>query len=205
MDTSSLLLPLAVALLAARAAAELAERFRQPAVLAEIAAGLVLGPSVLGIVHGNDVIRSLGELGAVLLLFEVGLHMDLKELRRVGRAAMQVATIGVVTPMALGYPVLRAFGVSPRISIFLAAGITATSVGITARVFSDLRALASVEARTVLGAAVADDVMGLVILAIVVGAQGSHGVAAGSLVGTVALALGFLVVATAVGVWLVPR
>ena len=205
MDFGPLLLRLAAALLAARVAAEVAERLRQPAVLAEIAAGLILGPSLLGLIRGDEVIRSLGELGAVLLLFEVGLHMDLRELRRVGRSAMQVATIGVIAPMALAYPVLRAFGVSPRIAIFLAAGITATSVGITARVFSDLRALASTEARTVLGAAVADDVMGLVILAIVVGAESSGGVDAGSLVGTIGLALGFLVAATAVGVWLVPR
>lgn len=205
MDTGELLLRLALALLAARAAAELAERLRQPAVLFEIGAGVLLGPSLLGLVHGDEVIRSLGELGAVLLLFEVGLHMDLRELGRVGRSALQVAAIGVVTPMVLAYPALRALDVSPRISIFLAAGITATSVGITARVFSDLRALASTEARTVLGAAVADDVAGLVILAIVVGAQSESGVAVGSLAGTIGFALLFLVAATVVGVWLVPR
>jgi len=205
VDTGPLLLRLAVALLAARAAAELAERFRQPAVLAEIAAGVVLGPSVLGLLKGDGVIRSLGELGAVLLLFEVGLHMDLKELGRVGRSALQVAAIGVITPMLIAYPVLLGLGLSPRISIFLAAGITATSVGITARVFSDLRALASTEARIVLGAAVADDVAGLVILAIVVGAESASGVAVASLAGTIGFALGFLAVATVLGVWLVPR
>lgn len=205
MEAGPLLLKLAVALLAARAAAELAERFRQPAVLAEIAAGLVLGPSVFGLLRGEDVIRSLGELGAVLLLFEVGLHMDLKELGRVGRSALQVALIGVVTPMAIAYPVLLGLGVSSRTAIFLAAGITATSVGITARVFSDLRALATTEARIVLGAAVADDVAGLVILAIVVGAQSAVGVSFASLAGTITTALGFLAAATVVGVWLVPR
>jgi Kef-type K+ transport system membrane component KefB len=205
VEAGPLLLKLAVALLAARAAAELAERFRQPAVLAEIAAGLVLGPSLFGLLEGEDVIRALGELGAVLLLFEVGLHMDLKELGRVGRSALQVALIGVVTPMAIAYPVLLGLGVSSRVAIFLAAGITATSVGITARVFSDLRALASTEARIVLGAAVADDVAGLVILAIVVGAESASGVAFGSLAGTISAALGFLAAATVVGVWLVPR
>ncbi|MFY9586873.1 MAG: cation:proton antiporter, partial [Actinomycetota bacterium] len=205
MDVGELLLRLAVALLAARVAAEIAERLRQPAVLFEIAAGVILGPSLLGLVHGEETIRMLGELGAVLLLFEVGLHMDLRELGRVGRSALQVAAIGVVTPMVLAYPVLRALDVSPRISIFLAAGITATSVGITARVFSDLRALASTEARTVLGAAVADDVAGLVILAIVVGAESESGVAVGSLAGTIGFALLFLVAATVIGVWLVPR
>jgi Kef-type K+ transport system membrane component KefB len=205
VDVGELLLRLAVALLAARVAAEIAERLRQPAVLFEIAAGVILGPSLLGLVHGDEVIRALGELGAVLLLFEVGLHMDLRELGRVGRSALQVAAVGVVTPMVLAYPVLRALGVSPRIAIFLAAGITATSVGITARVFSDLRALASSEARTVLGAAVADDVAGLVILAIVVGAESESGVAVGSLAGTIGFALLFLLGATVVGVWLVPR
>jgi Kef-type K+ transport system membrane component KefB len=205
VEAGPLLLKLAVALLAARAAAELAERFRQPAVLAEIAAGVILGPSLIGLLHGEDVIRSLGELGAVLLLFEVGLHMDLKELGRVGRSALQVAFIGVVTPMAIAYPVLLGLGVSSRIAIFLAAGITATSVGITARVFSDLRALASTEARIVLGAAVADDVAGLVILAIVVGAESASGVAVGSLASTISVAMGFLAAATVIGVWLVPR
>ena len=205
MDGGALLLLLAVAVLAARAAAELADRVRQPAVLFEIAAGVLLGPSVLGVLQGEEVIRALGELGAVLLLFEVGLHMDLRELRRVGRAAMQVAVIGVVVPMVLGYPLLRALGVSPRVSIFLAAGITATSVGITARVFGDLRALATPAARTVLGAAVADDVAGLVILAIVIGAATEQGVALSSLAGTISLALGFLVAATVLGIWLVPR
>ncbi len=205
MDTGELLLRLAVALLAARVAAEIAERLRQPAVLFEIAAGVILGPSLLGLVHGEEVIRTLGELGAVLLLFEVGLHMDLRELGRVGRSALQVAAVGVITPMVLAYPVLRALDVSPRIAIFLAAAITATSVGITARVFSDLRALASTEARTVLGAAVADDVAGLVILAIVIGAESESGVAVGSLAGTIGFALLFLAAATVVGVWLVPR
>lgn len=205
MDAGELLLLLAVALVAARAAAELADRLNQPAVLFEIVAGVVLGPSVLGLLRGEETIRALGELGAVLLLFEVGLHMDLRELRRVGRAAIQVATIGVAVPMLLGYPLLRGLGVSPRMSVFLAAAITATSVGITARVFSDLRALATPEARTVLGAAVADDVAGLVILAIVIGATGQAGLAVGSLAGTIGLALGFLVVATVLGVWLVPR
>ena len=205
MEAGPLLLKLAVALLAARAAAELAERFRQPAVLAEIAAGIILGPSLIGLLHGEDVIRSLGELGAVLLLFEVGLHMDLKELGRVGRSALQVAFIGVVTPMAIAYPVLLGLGVSSRVAIFLAAGITATSVGITARVFSDLHALASTEARIVLGAAVADDVAGLVILAIVVGAESASGVAVGSLAGTITGAMAFLAAATVIGVWLVPR
>jgi Na+:H+ antiporter len=205
VETGPLLLRLAVALLAARAAAELAERFRQPAVLAEIAAGVMLGPSVFGLLRGDDIIRSLGDLGAVLLLFEVGVHMDLKELGRVGRSALQVAAIGVITPMALAYPVLLALGMSSRVAIFLAAGITATSVGITARVFSDLRALATTEARIVLGAAVADDVAGLVILAIVVGAESASGVAFASLAGTVSSALGFLVAATVLGVWLVPK
>ena len=204
MEAGPLLLKLAVALLAARAAAELAERFRQPAVLAEIAAGVLLGPSLIGFLHGEDVIRSLGELGAVLLLFEVGLHMDLKELGRVGRSAIQVALIGVILPMVVAYPALVGLGVSSRVAVFLAAGITATSVGITARVFSDLRALASTEARIVLGAAVADDVAGLVILAIVVGAESASGLAVGSLASTISIALGFLVAATVVGVLLVP-
>ncbi|MGZ4208759.1 MAG: cation:proton antiporter [Actinomycetota bacterium] len=94
MDVGSLLLRLLAVLVAARVAAEIAERLRQPAVLAEILVGIVLGPSVFHIVGGQEQLQFLGELGAILLLFDVGLHMDLDELRHVGRASLQVATVG---------------------------------------------------------------------------------------------------------------
>lgn len=205
MDTGELLLRLFVVLLAARCAAEVAERLGQPAVLAEIAAGVLIGPSVLGLVGHEEPLRFLGELGAILLLLEVGMQMDLGELGRVGRSALQVALVGVAVPLAVGFVAMRALGLDSPVALFLAAGITATSVGITARVFADMRALASAEARTVLGAAVADDVAGLLILTVVVRVTAEDGLAIGSLAGILAVALGFLVLATTLGSWLAPK
>lgn len=205
MDAALLLFRLFALLVAARLAAELAERIRIPAVLAEISAGVLLGPSLLGFVGHEESLRFLGELGAIFLLLEVGLHMDLADLRRVGRSAMQVAVVGVVLPMAAGFVAARALGVDGITALFLAAGITATSVGITARVFADMRSLASVEAQTVLGAAVADDVIGLLILTLVVRLAASGSVDVVSILLIAGTGIGFVVVATGVGSWLAPR
>jgi Kef-type K+ transport system membrane component KefB len=204
VDVGSLLWRLLIVLVAARAAAEIAERFRQPAVMAEIAVGVLLGPSVLGVVHGQQPLQFLGELGAILLLFDVGLHMDLQELRHVGRASMQVALIGVATPLVLGFPILKAFGLDSNVALFLAAGITATSVGITARVFAEMRALAGVEARTVLGAAVADDVIGLLILTVAVRIGTGEGLSTGELISVPLIAIGFVAGAAIIGAWVAP-
>lgn len=204
MDVATVLLHLLVVLASAKLAAELSERVRVPPVVGEILAGVVVGPSVLGLVPGDAVIRVLGELGVILLLLEVGLEMDLQELGAVGGTAVSVATIGVVLPFVAGGGVGLACGMSGHEALFVGAALTATSVGITARVFGDLRALAGIEARTVLGAAVADDVMGLVILTVVVRVATAGSVSPGSVVGLVALALAFLVVTTLVGVRVVP-
>src|SRR3954452_20438273 len=167
MNVGSALFDILVVLVAAKLAAEGAERVGVPAVVGEILAGMVIGPSMLGLVGAGEPLRTLGEIGVILLLLEVGLEMDLRELGAVGRASLSVATVGVALPFLAGIPVGLAFGMDSQEAIFVGAALTATSVGITARVFGDLRALASVEARTVLGAAVADDVIGLVILTIV--------------------------------------
>lgn len=200
----NVLLDILVVLIAAKLAAEVAERVGLPAVVGEILAGVLIGPSMLGLVRGDEVLRILGELGIILLLLDVGLQMDLKELGAVGRAAGLVATVGVVAPFALGWVAATALGLDTRTAIFLGAALTATSVGITARVFGDLRFLASVEARTVLGAAVVDDVMGLVVLTVVVRIVAGGAVSVASVGGVVALAVGFLAVTTLVGVRLAP-
>ncbi len=204
-DLKRVLLEILVVLIAAKLAAEVAERVKVPAVLGEILAGILIGPSVLHLVADTGgVLTVLGELGVILLLLEVGMEMDLVELGRVGRAAVSVATVGVVCPFVLGGVAAAAFGEDTKTAIFIGAALTATSVGITARVFGDLRALATVEARTVLGAAVADDVMGLVILTVVVRIVTRGSVSAGLVVTTVGMALLFLVVATTVGLRLAP-
>ena len=194
-----------VVLLFAKIAAELSERARVPAVLGEITAGVLVGPSVLGLVGHDETLVVLGELGVVLLLLEVGLGMDLTELAAVGRSALSVACVGVVLPFALGYAVAAAAGQQGHVPLFLGAALTATSVGITARVFGDLRALASAEARTVLGAAVADDVLGLVMLTVVIRVVAEGSVSPATVVGVLALAVGFLAATTWAGVRFGPR
>src|SRR6266540_5566356 len=200
MDIAHVLRDILVVLVAAKVAAELAERIGVPAVVAEIVAGILVGPSLLGLVgEADEVLRTLGEIGVILLLLEVGLEMDLVELGKVGRASLLVATVGVVTPLVLGTGAMVLIGDDGNTALFVGAALTATSVGITARVFGDLRALATTEARTVLGAAVADDVMGLVVLTVVVRLVTQGSVSALSVAGIVAVAVGFLVVGGAVG------
>ena len=195
MDIATVLTDILVVLAAAKVAAELAERLNVPAVVGEIVAGIIIGPSLLGLVGEHDeVLRTLGEIGVILLLLEVGMEMDLAELGRVGRASMLVATVGVVAPMVLGIGAMHLIGSGGNTALFVGAALTATSVGITARVFGDLRALATTEARTVLGAAVADDVMGLVVLTVVVRLVTEGTVSALSIAGIVAVAVGFIVV-----------
>ena len=169
MNVSSVLFDILVVLIAAKLAAEVAERIGVPAVVGEIVAGIVIGPSLLGLVGSADeTLRTLGEIGVILLLLEVGLEMDLDELGAVGRASLLVATVGVIAPMVLGIGAMELIGYDFKTSLFVGAALTATSVGITARVFGDLRASPLPKARIVLGAAVADDVMGLVVLTVVV-------------------------------------
>jgi Kef-type K+ transport system membrane component KefB len=204
--TSRVLLDILIILVAAKVAAEVAERVKIPTVIGEIIAGVLIGPSVLGFVGGGDVLATLAELGVILLLLEVGMHMDLRSLGSVGKGALSVAVVGVVVPFAGGLALGSAFGLTGDQSLFVAAALTATSVGITARVFGDLKALASTEARTVLGAAVADDVIGLIILTIVVRVvTGTGSIGITEVAGLIALAVGFLVVCTSVGTLVAPR
>ena len=188
-----MLLDLAVILIAAKLAAELCERVSVPAVVGEIVVGILIGPSVLGwIPADSEPIVALAELGVLLLLVQVGMEMDLAELGRVGRASMAVAVIGVAVPFVLGGAVALGFGETGNTALFIGAALTATSVGITARVFGDLRALATTEARVVLGAAVADDVLGLIILTVVVKIVTGGDVDAVSILATIGGAVGFL-------------
>ena len=206
MDVAEVLRNILVVLVAAKLAAELAERAGIPAVVGEIVAGILIGPSVLGLVdHGDEVLQTLGEIGVILLLLDVGLEMDLVELGRVGRASFLVAVVGVVTPLVLGLGAMEAFISDDfNVALFMGAALTATSVGITARVFSDLRAMATTEARVVLGAAVADDVMGLVVLTVVVRLVTEGSVSLVSVAGIIAGAVAFLVVGVVVGMRVAP-
>lgn len=210
-DLASVLGNLLLIVVVARVAAEAAEWVKVPPVLGEIVAGVVIGPSVLGLVDPvsnlavSDMIVLLGEIGVILLLLQVGLEMDLGELGKVGRTAVAVAVIGVAAPFAFGLGVASAFGESGKIALFIGAALTATSVGITARVLGDLNALASKESRVVLGAAVADDVMGLVILTVVVKIVTEGSIGADVVFETIGLAVGFLLVTGLLAVFVIPR
>ena len=205
MDVNKILLDILIVLLAAKVAAELADRVNVPAVVGEIAAGVIIGPSVLGWVHSSQSLQTLAQLGVILLLLEVGLEMDLAELGSVGKAAILVAFAGVAVPMVTGAGAGLMLGMSGKEALFVGAALTATSVGITARVFGDLRALATVEAKTVLGAAVADDILGLVILTVVTRIVTEGSVSILGVLWIVVLAVGFVVLTTLIGVRIVPQ
>lgn len=200
MDIGAILLAFAAALVGAKLFGEVAERVGQPAVLGELLAGILLGPSVLGLVPLSDGIVLLSEVGVVLLLFEVGLETDLEELIRVGAPAMAVALAGMALPFAGGYAVTRALGYETLTATFVGAALTATSIGITARVLSELNVLATREGQIILGAAVVDDVLGLVILAIVSKIAESGRIEVGAAVKSGAFAIGFLIAAVALGI-----
>ena len=205
LNIGRILLDLTIILIVAKVAAEVSDRIHVPAVIGEIIAGILIGPSVLGLVNTGDMLSFLAELGVIMLLIQVGLETDIVELKSVGRASILVAIIGVVLPMALGFGASSLLGESINTSLFVGAALTATSIGITARVFGDLRALATVEARTVLGAAVVDDVLGLIILTVVtrIVEQGSVGI--GTIASTIGLAVGFLAVTSTIGFTIFPQ
>jgi Kef-type K+ transport system membrane component KefB len=166
-DLPTVLLAFAAALIGAKVFGEAADRLGQPAVLGELVAGAILGPSVLGLVPLTEGVLLLAEVGVVLLLFEVGLETDLEELLRSGGSATAVAVVGMILPFTGGYLLAQAAGYPGRTAIFAGATLTATSISITARVLSELKALATREGQIILGAAVIDDVLGLVLLAVV--------------------------------------
>jgi Kef-type K+ transport system membrane component KefB len=205
---------LALILVLARLGGAVFERFRLPAVLGELFAGVVIGNLGLVGFHGFDALRSLpvveamAQIGVLFLLFQVGLESDVAKMAAVGLSATLVAVLGVVVPMLLGLGVSAWFLADQHTLShwFVGATLAATSVGITARVLGDLGRSASVEGRIILGAAVIDDVLGLVVLAVVTGlieaANAGRAFDAAGLAIIVGKALGFLVVAVVVGRWL---
>ncbi|TDJ02257.1 MAG: cation:proton antiporter [Candidatus Dadabacteria bacterium] len=186
MSIEQFFIALALILIFSKVFGELAERIKQPSVLGELVAGIILGGSVLAIVPsvagmaGYNTFHLLAEVGVAILLFEIGLETDLKDLIKVGFTSMLVAIVGVIVPFALGFASILVFekygmlgNVDPNFTILIAitagATLTATSVGITARVLSDMNRLQSGEAKIILGAAVIDDILGLIILGVVSG------------------------------------
>lgn len=230
-EASRAILDVVLILVAANLGGELAQRLRQPAVLGELVAGLLLGAGLLGgrlglpdFVAGggtSEVVALLASLGAILLLFEVGLESDLRELAKVGASSIVVALLGIVVSFVAGFAAsygLAQFWEPWRVAsdsmpawllhLFVGATLTATSVGITARVLGDMGQLRSSESRIILGAAVLDDIGGLLILAIVAALAASA--LSGEPLGTLGLlkiagtAVGFLIVSLLIGIKAVP-
>lgn len=200
-----LLAVLVALLLSTKLLGVLAQRIGQPAVVGELIAGVLLGKSVFGLLDPtNPVIHSLAELGVLVLLFEIGLHTDLKSLMKVGNEAIVVAIVGVALPFGFGYYAATALGLATIPSIVAGAALTATSIGISARTLSDLGQLKSPEGQIVLGAAVLDDIVGLVILSVVSGLVGGTALSLGGIALTSAIAIGFVIAAVVLGGLLVP-
>ncbi len=199
-------LGLLVAILAtAKLLGAFAQWIGQPAVLGELCAGVILGGSALGIVDPKtEVLHLLSELGVIILLFAIGLETDLKKLMKVGAASSIVAIAGVALPFAFGYAVCLGMGLNNLTAVVAGATLTATSVGITARVLSDLNRLQEPESQIVLGAAVIDDVIGLVILAVVAGVARGEGISAWGITSTTLIAFGFLIGTLVIGRLIVP-
>ncbi len=206
MDLTQLLISLILIIVGAKALGELANRIGQPTVLGELAAGVILGVGCLKLVDPEaNVLILLADIGVIILLFETGLATDLRELLAVGWRSLGVAAVGVILPFVGGYFFAVAFGYTNLVAIFLGATLTATSVGITARVLSDLGKLNTTEARIILGAAVADDIIGLIILAVVRDLGLTGEVHPLKIVQITALAVAFFIGAIVVGNLFAPR
>jgi Kef-type K+ transport system membrane component KefB len=154
---------------------EVFERLSLSAVLGEILAVICLGPYALGLIHPSDTLHSVAELGAIFVLFSAGLETSPRELTRVGNKALQVAVAGVIVPFVLGFAYMKLRGDATREAVFIGAAMVATSVGITARVLGDLHVLATRTAKIIMGAAVFDDILGMVLLAVVAGLASGNG------------------------------
>ncbi len=218
VDVARFFTVLAVMLLVGKFAGELFERLRQPAVMGELLAGIVLGAGFLKVIPMapgdplTPVFRLLAQVGVVVLLFEIGLDTELDAMKRVGAGAAAVAVVGVAVPFVAGFVYWRSgwHGYEHTVAdplttaIFVGATLTATSVGITARVLKDLQLLHSVEARLILGAAVIDDVIGLVILGVVQGVAGGAAFSLGGALRILGVAVAFLFVALWIGLRFAP-
>jgi Kef-type K+ transport system membrane component KefB len=167
METHTFFLYLLIILLAARVFAEIAVRLKSPSVIGELFAGIVIGPSLFGWIEPMEALKLMAEIGILLLLFEVGLGTDIKRLVSSGVKSLIVATVGFIAPLLLGFSVgYWMFELSILESLFIGGTLTATSIGITVRVLTDLNINNSHEGQIVLGAAVLDDVLGVLLLAL---------------------------------------
>lgn len=201
---ADVLLAMFIIFASAKILAEVFERLRQPAVVGEILAGVLIGPSVLGWVQPNDLVSIVAEIGVIFLLFTVGLETKPQAIFQVGKRAALVGVLGVVLPFIAGYVIASFWGGSFVESMFIGAALVATSIGITARVLGSMGLLDRETSRIILGAAVIDDILGLIILS-VVSSIGSSGIDVLSLMKTAGLAIVFTAVVGLFGSKIITR
>ena len=200
-----LLVTLFVMFTAAKVMAEIFERLNQPAVVGEILAGVLIGPSLFGWVQPNLTTETLAEIGVILLMFAVGLETEPRAIFAVGKTAFGVAVAGVLLPFALGFGAIVMFGGALEltqpyvVAAFVGAAMVATSVGITARVLADMNLLSHQSARVILAAAVIDDILALLALSAVAGLASPDGINVSKLVITAVLAVAFVAFMALVG------
>lgn len=175
MASIHLLLPLALILVGARLIGRLSQRVGLPGVLGELLAGVILGPSVLRLIHPNEAISAVADIGVLLLMFIAGLETDLLQMRRVGKASGWAASAGVILPLAGGVIAGQAFGLGWTTSLFLGAALTATSVSVSVQTLQELGRLKSKEGMVTLGAAIIDDVLGILVLSVILAMAGQGG------------------------------
>lgn len=201
-----LLALLALVIAASKAGGALSKRLGQPAVFGELMVGLLLGPTLINLLHFfpapgiHEVVKDFAEFGVIFLMFLAGLETDLQQMRKVGLAALLGAIGGVFLPLAAGYGISQLFGYSHPESIFIGTVLTATSVSITAQTLFEMNKLRTKEGSTILGAAVIDDVMGLLVLSFVVALYGTGAGAHGD--GSIMLILLKVILYVAVGIGL---
>jgi Kef-type K+ transport system membrane component KefB len=204
-EVVALLTSLLVVFASTKLLGELCEKVRLPGIVGALVAGILIGPSALNLIEENVLLHALSELGVMFLLFLVGLEVKASDMLRVGRTALIVAIMGVALPFVMGWGLWAATGHASRESIFIGAALVATSVGITAQVLSEMGLLAHRTSQIILAAAVIDDVLGLLVLAVVSGMGGKGGVDYYGIATTAALSLLLVVAAVKWGTPAVSR
>ncbi|MGB3461693.1 cation:proton antiporter [Rhodanobacter lindaniclasticus] len=198
-QAADILFTLFVVFVAAQIGSEIAQRLKLPGVVGEIAAGCAIGPSLLGWISPGQIapgtpLDVLAEIGVILLLFAVGLETRLEDMKKVGAVAFAVGVVGVLVPFGMGSVWAHGNGFDWDRSLFVAAAFVATSAGITARVLQELNALQRIESKVILGAAVIDDILAMLLLGVVISLQGGGSVDASHLLVVLAGAAGFIAV-----------
>ncbi len=196
---------LLIAFVAALAGGEAAQRLKMPAVVGQIIAGVLVGPSVFGWLKVSDPLNLLSELGAILLLFSVGLETKLADLKRVGKTSLVVGILGVAVPFVLGAGWAVYSGFATPKAMFVAAAFVATSAGITAKVLQELGVLDRTSSKIILGAAVIDDVLAMLLLVVVTALQTETGINITSLLSVLGGALAFIVVVALLGTYVMKK